>query len=115
MAMKVQVLYFEDCPNRQPAVRLASDVMAELGLDTEVEEVEVKGPDDARRLRFLGSPTVVVDGIDIEPAARSRTDFGFCCRTYGGEVIHDRDAPPTPARRCARCAAPGGLSPCGRP
>ncbi|RMF77913.1 MAG: hypothetical protein D6744_10750, partial [Planctomycetota bacterium] len=47
-----------------------------------VEEVEIATPDDVQRLRFLGSPTVQVDGVDIEPAARSRTDYVMSCRLY---------------------------------
>jgi copper chaperone CopZ len=88
--MKVQVLYFEGCPNHEPAVALARQVIADLGVDASVGEVEVKDADDAERMRFLGSPTVIVDGVDIEPCARSRTDFGFCCRTYNGKGIPSR-------------------------
>ena len=88
--MKVQVLYFEGCPNDEPAVALARQVIADLGVGASVGEVEVKGADDAERMRFLGSPTVIVDGVDIEPCARNRTDFGFCCRTYNGKGIPPR-------------------------
>lgn len=88
--MKVQVLFFEGCPNHQPTVRLAREVVAELGLDAQVEEVEVRTSEDVKRLRFLGSPTVLVDGIDIEPSARGRTDFGFCCRTFNGSGMPPR-------------------------
>lgn len=88
--MKVQVLFFEGCPNHQPTVQLAREVVAELGLDAQVEEVEVRTSEDVSRLRFLGSPTVLVNGIDIEPSARSRTDFGFCCRTFGGSGMPPR-------------------------
>jgi copper chaperone CopZ len=59
--------------------------MADLGVNASIEEVEVRDADDAEGLRFLGSPTVVVNGVDIEPDARYRTDFGFCCRTYNGK------------------------------
>ena len=84
VTMKVQVLYFEGCPNYPLAVKLVKELVSEFDLPVEVEEVEVKGPEDATRLCFLGSPTVLVDGVDVEPAARERTDFGFCCRTYPG-------------------------------
>jgi len=39
---------------------------------------------DVERLRFLGSPTVLVDGVDIEPEARHRTDYSYSCRMYSG-------------------------------
>jgi mercuric ion transport protein len=83
--MKVRVLYLVGCPNHGPTVELAKQVIADLGVNASVEEVEIRGAADAERLRFLGSPTVVVNGEDIEPGARSRTGFGFCCRTYNGQ------------------------------
>lgn len=89
--MKVEVLYFEGCPNHAPAVRLAREVIGELGLDAKVEEVEVKTPEEALELRFLGSPSVQVNGVDVEPSARGRTDFGFCCRTYNGKGVPQRE------------------------
>ena len=89
-AMKIQVLYFEGCPNHLSTVDLARQVVAELGLDAEVEEVEVTSGDDAAGLRFHGSPTVLIDGADIEPTARDRSDFGFSCRTYAGAGVPPR-------------------------
>ncbi len=71
---KVTILSFEGCPSHPPVVEMARRVVAEHGLDTSVEEVEVT-PDDVVQRRFLGSPTVQVDGVDIEPAARERTAF----------------------------------------
>ena len=88
--MKIQVLYFQGCPNHMPTVDLARQVIAEIGLDAEIEEVEVASGDDAAQLRFLGSPTVLVNGVDIEASARTRADFGFSCRTYDGMGVPPR-------------------------
>lgn len=90
--MKIEVLYFEGCPNHAPAVQLAKNVVSELGLDAKVEEVEVKTPEEAVERRFLGSPSVLVNGVDVEPGARGRTDFGFACRTYSGRGIPSRES-----------------------
>ncbi|MEO7144953.1 MAG: hypothetical protein ABI165_15760, partial [Bryobacteraceae bacterium] len=38
----------------------------------------------AVHIGFLGSPTVRIDGVDIERSARQRTSFGMMCRTYDG-------------------------------
>jgi len=78
----ISVLFFEGCPNHRPTVELARAAVLELGLDAEVQELEVTSPNDVQRLRFLGSPTVQVDGLDIEPAARYRTDYAMSCRVY---------------------------------
>ena len=88
---RIEILYFEGCPNHEPATALAREVVRELGLGAEIREVEVKGPEDAARLGFLGSPSIQVDGVDIEPEARNRNDFGFACRTYGGEGLPRRE------------------------
>ncbi len=90
--MRVQVLYFAGCPNHEPAVDLVRRVTAELGVVVEVEEVEVSSGDDVAALRFLGSPTIQVDGLDVEPAARARTDYGFSCRMYDGRGLPSREA-----------------------
>ncbi len=88
--MRVQVLYFEGCPNHRPTVGLVQDVVSELGVAATVEEIEIREPDEAERLRFLGSPSVRVNDVDIEPSARGRTDFAFCCRTFNGQGIPPR-------------------------
>lgn len=87
----ITILYFSGCPNHPPAVEVVRGVVAELDIAADIEEVEVRGPSEAASLRFLGSPTIQVDGVDIEPAARSRTDFGFACRTYNGSGLPDSE------------------------
>ena len=88
--MRVEIFYFKGCPNHQPTVDLVQDVVAELGVDADIVATEVTGPADAGRRRFLGSPSVRVDGVDVEPDARQRRDFGLSCRTYGGRGMPDR-------------------------
>jgi thioredoxin family protein len=80
--MTIQVLYFEGCPNHAPTVALVKQVVAKLGMDVQIEEVEVASPEEAVSKRFLGSPTVLVNGVDIDPRARERTDYGLSCRVY---------------------------------
>jgi hypothetical protein len=81
--MKIQILYFEGCPGHLPTVALVHQVVAKLGKEVQIEEVEVTSPEDAISKRFLGSPTVLVNGVDMDPRARQRTDYGFSCRIYG--------------------------------
>ena len=79
----IEVLYFAGCPNHEPTLSLANEVLSELGLSAEIREVEVRTAEDAERLRFLGSPSVRVDGKDIEPGAESRREYALSCRIYG--------------------------------
>lgn len=80
--MTIKVLYFDGCPNHQPTVALVRQVAADLNLETIIEEIPVNTPTDAARLRFLGSPTVQVNDMDIEPAARTQTEYSISCRVY---------------------------------
>jgi hypothetical protein len=82
--MKIEVLYFEGCPNHAPAVDRLKTVLRQAGLATEVSEIEVTDESAAKTLRFFGSPTIRVNGLDIEPDARNVGDTGFACRRYPG-------------------------------
>ena len=88
--MTIDVLYFEGCPNHAPTLQGIRDVLRELCVDVEVREIEVKSTEEAFRLRFFGSPTVQVDGEDIDLAVRGRTDYSFSCRVYGRSGIPPR-------------------------
>jgi hypothetical protein len=81
----VEILYFEGCPNYVAARELVQRVGAEVGARLDLRVVEVGQPADADRMRFLGSPTIRVDGQDIEPGADEREQFQFACRVYRTE------------------------------
>ena len=80
--MKIELLYFSGCPTYQETERLIADTVQSLGVPAEFDSQEVRTQEDAARLRFLGSPTVLVNGVDIDPAARASTDYGLKCRVY---------------------------------
>jgi len=84
--MQIEVLYFENCPNHLPTVKRIDAVLREEGCTADVREVLVPDVQTAQRVNFLGSPTVRVNGIDIETAALDRNDFGLMCRRYAGGV-----------------------------
>ena len=79
--MKVEVLYFEGCPTYETATKILRAVLADEGLKSEIELVAVNTDDEARRLRFPGSPTIRVDGHDLFPVA-GREDWRLGCRVY---------------------------------
>ncbi len=83
--MKIEVLTFDGCPNAQAARELVARVVADSRVDAEVEYVDVPDPEAAERLLFLGSPTIRVDGHDIEPGADKRTEYVLACRIYRTE------------------------------
>jgi hypothetical protein len=84
--MKIAVLYFENCPNHVPTLERIHQVLREEGCDAEVREVLVSDVETAHNVRFLGSPTVRVNGLDIEPEAEERKNFGLMCRRYSSGI-----------------------------
>lgn len=85
--MKIDVLYFEGCPNHVPTVQRVKEVVDQLGIVAEVNKVEVTQHDDPAALKFIGSPTVLVAGQDIDPGQRDGANYGFCCRTFDGAGV----------------------------
>lgn len=78
----VEILYFDGCPNHEAARALVERVSSELGLEPELRLVNVTDEEAARRLRFLGSPTIRVGGHDVDPQAAERDDYVLSCRIY---------------------------------
>ncbi len=78
--MDVQLLWFSGCPNWQETDARLREALALAGVDADVVLVEVTTPEDADRLRFRGSPTVLVDGVD--PFARESDPVGLACRMF---------------------------------
>ncbi len=80
--MKVEVFYIDGCPNRQPAVERVKELLHEFGLTGNMLEIPITETTSATAVRFLGFPTIHVNGIDIEPSARTSSQFGVTCRMY---------------------------------
>jgi hypothetical protein len=80
--VRIEVLYFDGCPNHEALLPRLREIVADSGISAEIDVRRVSDDAGARRERFLGSPTVRLDGIDIEPGAEIRTDYGMKCRLY---------------------------------
>jgi hypothetical protein len=66
-SVRIEILAREDCPNRGMALVVVERVVDETGIPAEIEVVEVEDDADAVEYRVLGSPTVLVDGRDVDP------------------------------------------------
>lgn len=79
--MHVQVLHIADCPGWIPARDRVRAALDGRGLtDVPVELVEVRTAREAAELPFAGSPTILVDGVDLFPGAEPVADLA--CRVY---------------------------------
>ena len=82
MEMNIEILYFEGCPNHRPALERVQELLREESMSAEISQIQVCDPAVAREIGFLGSPSVRVNGLDVEPAARAAHEYGMMCRTY---------------------------------
>ena len=82
---RIEVLYFDGCPSTDAFLPRLRDLLEQLGVTDRLELRRVETIGEAERQRFLGSPSVRVDGYDIEPGADERTDYGLKCRLYRNE------------------------------
>ena len=92
--MKIELLYWEGCPSHPEALALLQEVLAERGLDATVELREVASDEEAQELRFPGSPTIRVDGRDVD-AAGAESRPALTCRIY---YLADGRVSPIPSR-----------------
>lgn len=80
--MKVELLYFDGCPNHEALLPRLRELLAREGGPAKIDLRRITDDETAQRERFLGSPTVRVNGRDVEPDAERRTDYGMKCRLY---------------------------------
>ena len=78
--MKIDVLYVPGCPNYQPALDRIKKVLKSESLRADIEGIAVSSEVAAKDLEFRGSPTVLVNGTDVEPNAPNAV--GLACRLY---------------------------------
>jgi hypothetical protein len=77
LPVEVTVLHTEGCASTPSTINLVNEVARAMDVSIRLLTVPVQSPEQATELRFLGSPTVLVDGLDVDPAARTRVDYGF--------------------------------------
>jgi hypothetical protein len=80
--MIIEMLYFDGCPNHAPARKLVERILVDHGIAAEIRDVVIAGAADARERKFVGSPTIRVNGVDIDHSAHAAADFGMICRIY---------------------------------
>ena len=78
----VEILYFDGCPNHEVALDLVTRVGADIDVEPEIRLVEVPDAETAQRLHFLGSPTIRVNGRDIDPHTDERSEYALSCRIF---------------------------------
>ena len=80
--MTVELLYLPNCPHHGAALDLARNVLNDEGMAVELIETSISDYEEAIQRRFPGSPTLRVNGQDIEDVPSECLAVGFACRTY---------------------------------
>lgn len=80
--MKAELFYFDDCPSYEQAAANLKEALRLEQLPETVEMVPVTSEEDARRKRFIGSPTIRIDGVDLEGPEVENRGYGYGCRVY---------------------------------
>jgi hypothetical protein len=92
--VKVELLWWRGCPSYPEAADLLRRVIADRGLDVAVESREVVTEAEAAALGFPGSPTIRIDGLDVDPVSGGDHP-SLSCRLYR---LEDGRASPVPSR-----------------
>jgi hypothetical protein len=82
MTHEVELLWFSNCANHAAARRMLEEVIAEVAPGTPIHDVDATDPVLAQRVRFPGSPTIRVDGRDVDPNYNDPGDYTPRCRLY---------------------------------
>jgi hypothetical protein len=80
--MTIELLYVDGCPGHEAFLPRLRELLAQAGVDAPVIQRKVESDEAAQRERFLGSPTLRIDGVDVDPGAAQRADYGIKCRLY---------------------------------
>ena len=79
---RVELLWFHDCPNHPAARALLDELLGALAPGATVDEIDATDPAVAQRHRFPGSPTIRIDGRDVDPSFQDPGDYTPRCRLY---------------------------------
>lgn len=78
----VELFYFDGCPSWEPAVENLKQALQLEQWPAEVELIHVADPADGQTKRFLGSPTIRIDGVDVEGPEAETNGYAYGCRVY---------------------------------
>ena len=86
--MRVELLYADGDPAAMPARQNLVEVLTEDAFETPIQMISIASPDDAALLDMRGSPTIRIDGEDIDPSWDG--PVGLDARDYGAGPVPDK-------------------------
>ncbi len=80
--MKADLYYIDGCPSYRHALANLTEALRLERVRAQIDSIRVADPRAAVARKLIGSPTIRLDGCDLEgPAAESR-GYAYCCRVY---------------------------------
>ncbi len=79
--MNIQFLYYEDCPSHETALQRLQQVLTKEHITTKVEIIKIETEEQATSWKFVGSPTILINGEDIVPHPAD-AQYNLTCRAY---------------------------------
>lgn len=80
--MTLELLYLAGCPNHGATVDMVHSVLQAEGVSAAVRQILIASREEATALQFPGSPTLRVNGADVERFTGELAAMGLACRTY---------------------------------
>ncbi len=78
--MRVELLYYPECPSHERAVELLQEAMRAEGVEAPIEIIRIETQAEAEAHRFIGSPTIRIEGIEVDP--HPELPYRLTCRTF---------------------------------
>ncbi len=105
--MRVQLLYYPECPSHERALELLKEALQAEGVDASIEVLRIETQEEADLHRFVGSPTIRIGGNEVQP--QPNLPYRLTCRTF---IHEDGRLSPLPSltmlREAIRNAQNGG-------
>jgi hypothetical protein len=87
--MRVELLYWDGDADYMSARQNLVEVLTEDAFETTIQMIAVSSDEDAAFLSFPGSPTIRIDGVDIDQSGAGKV--GLYRRDYGGTRVPNKD------------------------
>jgi hypothetical protein len=82
MSQRIELLWIQECANHRAARQMLEEVVAEVAPGARIIDVDTTDPTVAERVRFPGSPTIRVDGRDVDSTYTDSGGYTPRCRLY---------------------------------
>jgi hypothetical protein len=97
--MRIELLYYPECPSHERVLELLRDALALEGIDAPIEVIRIDTQQQAEQYQFVGSPTIRIDGREVQP--QPHLPYRLTCRAF---LHEDGRLSPLPSLQTLRAA-----------